>query len=29
MVALTDHTSYCVSKGGLDQLTRMMVRFDS
>merc|ERR1712146_709373 len=24
MVALTDHTSYCTSKGALDQLTRMM-----
>jgi len=24
MVALKDHTSYCTSKGGLDQLTRMM-----
>lgn len=23
-VALTDHTSYCVSKGAVDQLTRMM-----
>lgn len=25
MVALQDHTSYCTSKGALDQLTRMMV----
>ena len=24
MVALADHTSYCVSKGGVDQLTRVM-----
>jgi NAD(P)-dependent dehydrogenase (short-subunit alcohol dehydrogenase family) len=24
MVALNEHTSYCVSKGALDQLTRMM-----
>ncbi|HWB54802.1 MAG TPA: glucose 1-dehydrogenase [Tepidisphaeraceae bacterium] len=24
MVALKDHTAYCASKGGLDQLTRMM-----
>eukprot|EP01117_Protostelium_nocturnum_P008101 TRINITY_DN2886_c0_g1_i2.p1 TRINITY_DN2886_c0_g1~~TRINITY_DN2886_c0_g1_i2.p1 ORF type:complete len:171 (-),score=45.22 TRINITY_DN2886_c0_g1_i2:55-567(-) len=27
MVALKDHTSYCVSKGALDQLTRSMVQF--
>ena len=24
MVALAEHTSYCVSKGGVDQLTRVM-----
>jgi NAD(P)-dependent dehydrogenase (short-subunit alcohol dehydrogenase family) len=24
MIALKDHTAYCASKGGLDQLTRMM-----
>jgi len=24
MVALDEHTSYCVAKGGVDQLTRMM-----
>jgi NAD(P)-dependent dehydrogenase (short-subunit alcohol dehydrogenase family) len=24
LIAITDHTSYCVAKGGLDQLTRVM-----